>query len=179
MCGRLLRGDRLIATMSKLRSSHRLAGVLLVCLAAGGCSLFRHDSKPATGSPVAAAPAAASAPMAAAMSAPVASMATTWSPMPLHHLDAATMIGQAWSFPSADPLVYRDVRFVFRSGGRVEASNAREHVTGTWSVDQDRLCVTLNSTAAGTACYVVTGSTPAELRIRALPDGERLPLKIQ
>jgi len=64
---------------------------------------------------------------------------------------------------------------VFRAD-RVEASNAREHATGTWTVERDKLCIALKS---GAACYVVTGATPGELQIRVLPDGDRLPLRIQ
>ena len=87
------------------------------------------------------------------------------------------MVGQTWTFPSANPLVYGDNRFVFKRD-RLEASNAREHAIGTWSVEGDKLCVTLNLSTSGTACYYVTGTPPADLQIRVLPDGDRVPLKI-
>jgi hypothetical protein len=88
------------------------------------------------------------------------------------------MVGQTWVFPSASPVQYGDNRFVFKRD-RLEASNARERATGTWAVERDKLCVTLNSSAWGSACYYVTGSPAGGLQIRVLPDGDRVPLKIQ
>ena len=164
--------------MSFHRPRLHIALAMSACLAAGGCALLRHDSKPGA-VPVAN---AASAPIANAQPPRVApapaSAPPLWGQVPLRHLDASTMVGQVWTFPSAAPQLYRDERFVFRAD-RVEVSNAREHATGTWTVERDRLCVTLKPGPEGTACYVVTGPTPGELQIRALPDGERLPLRIQ
>jgi hypothetical protein len=88
------------------------------------------------------------------------------------------MVGHTWVFPSSSPVRYGDDRFAFKRD-RVEASNAREHATGTWSVERDKLCVTLNASAWGSACYYVTGSAPDGLQIRVLPDGDRVPLKIE
>ena len=94
------------------------------------------------------------------------------------HLDPQALVGQTWVFPSASPVRYGDDRFVFKRD-RVEASNARDHATGTWTVEDDKLCVTLNASAWGRACYVVTGSPAGGFQIRVLPDGDRVPLKIQ
>ncbi len=94
------------------------------------------------------------------------------------HLDPETMVGHTWVFPSASPVLYGEDHFAFKRD-RVEASNAREHATGTWTVERDKLCVRLNASAWGAACYYVTGSPQAGLQIRVLPDGERVPLKIQ
>ena len=169
-------GARLGTAMSDLRTRFRLAVATSACLVAGGCSMFRHDAKPAApAAPVAAASAVARAPAAAAP--PVAASSPGWGLVAVH-LNPETMIGQTWTFPSANPLVYRDNRFVFKRD-RLEASNAREHAIGTWSVEGDKLCVTLNLSTSGTACYYVTGTPPADLQIRVLPDGDRVPLKIQ
>jgi len=170
--GKRGRAARLRELMSHLRASSRFAAVALACVCAGGCSMLRHDPKPDV----------APAPTAGAARAPVATPAAAasaadWGPVVVH-LDPEAMVGQAWTFPSSNPLLYRDIRFVFRRD-RVEASNAREHAVGTWSVDNDKLCVTLNLGSSRSACYSVTGTPPADLQIRALPDGERLPLKIQ
>jgi len=159
----------------------RLFAAALVSAAVSGCSMFRHDARPEAAAMAPAAPA-----VAAAGRAPVAAVAVeaapvpepAWSPAAPRHLDPAAMVGQAWSFPSADPQRYGDIRFVFRKGS-VEASDSGERLTGTWTVERDKLCVTLKPGAAGTACYYVTGASASELRIRALPGGERLPLKIQ
>jgi hypothetical protein len=144
--------------------------------------MFRHEARPATtaGAPAPAASSAAHAPAVAAPQPappPVVAPAASWDP-PLVHLDPQALVGQTWIFPSASPVRYGDDRFVFKRD-RVEASNARDHATGTWTVERDRLCVTLNASAWGSACYVVTGSPGAGLQIRVLPDGDRLPLKIQ
>jgi hypothetical protein len=163
--------------MFDLRPHCRLAVAALACLAACGCSMFGHEAK------LAAAPAASSASRASVVApqpapAPaVAASAASWGLVAVH-LDPETMVGHAWVFPSASPVLYGDNRFVFKRD-RVEASNAREHATGTWTVERDKLCVTLNSSAWGSACYYVTGSPPGELQIRVLPDGDRVPLRIQ
>ena len=165
--------------MSDLRPHCRLAVATFACLVAGGCSMFRHEARPAT--PSAAAPAASAVtrtPEPAPVPAPpVAASSAGWGLVAVH-LDPDAMVGHAWVFPSASPVLYGDNRFVFKRD-RVEASNAREHATGTWTVERDKLCVTLNSSAWGSACYYVTGSPPGDLRIRVLPDGDRVPLKIQ
>ncbi len=173
-------GARLGVAMSADRTRFRLAAAV-ACLVAGGCSIFRHDAKPAA--PIGPAPAAsavARAPTAAPP--PVAAPSVTasspgWGLVAVH-LNPETMVGQTWTFPSANPLAYRDNRFVFKRD-RLEASNAREHAIGTWSVEGDKLCVTLNLSTSGTACYYVTGTPPDNLQIRVLPDGDRVPLKIQ
>jgi hypothetical protein len=168
--------------MSHLRLRCRVLIAVLAGLAASGCSVFRHDVRPtAAGAFAPAASSAAHAPAAAPepTPAPAREIAPTssWDP-PVFHLDAEALVGQTWTFPSASPVRYGDDRFVFKRD-RVEASNARDHATGTWTVERDKLCVTLNASAWGSACYVVTGSPAAGLQIRVLPDGERLPLKIQ
>ena len=174
-------GARLGIAMSDPRTRFRLAVATSACLVAGGCSMFRHDARPAAPTaPAAAASAVARAPATApqpAVAPPVAASSPGWGLVAVH-LNAETMIGQTWTFPSANPLVYRDNRFVFRRD-RLEASNAREHAIGTWSVEGDKLCVTLNLSTSGTACYYVTGTPPSDLQIRVLPDGDRVPLKIQ
>ena len=147
----------------------RLFAAALASAAVSGCSMFRHDARPE---------AAAMAPAAPAVAAAGRAPEPAWSPAAPRHLDPAAMVGQAWSFPSADPQRYGDIRFVFRKGS-VEASDSGERLTGTWTVERDKLCVTLKPGAAGTACYYVTGASASKLRIRALPGGERLPLKIQ
>jgi hypothetical protein len=181
ICSGQGQGARLGIAMSDPRIRFRLAVATFACLAAGGCSMFRHDAKPATpAAPVAAASAVSHAPTAApqpASAPPVAASSPGWGLVAVH-LNPETMVGQTWTFPSADPLVYRDNRFVFKRD-HLEASNAREHVVGTWSVESDKLCVTLHPGTSGTACYYVTGTPPADLRIRVLPDGDRVPLRIQ
>ena len=174
-------GARLGVAMSDHLFPFRIAVATSACLAAGGCSMFRHDAKPAAvATPPLAASAAARAPIAAsqpAVASPAAASKPGWGLVAVH-LNPETMVGQTWTFPSADPLVYRDNRFVFKRD-RLEASNAREHAIGKWSVEGDKLCVTLNLSTSGTACYYVTGTPPADLQIRVLPDGDRVPLKIQ
>ena len=173
-------GDRLTATMSDVRPHLRSTVAALACLVAGGCSMFKHDPKPATASaPAATASSRAPvvAPQPAPAQAPVAASTAAWGLVPVH-LDPETMVGHTWVFPSASPVLYGDNRFVFKRD-RVEASNAHEHATGTWTVERDKLCVTLNAGAWGSACYYVTGATPSELQIRVLPDGDRVPLRIQ
>jgi hypothetical protein len=171
--GERIGAARLGDAMSHIRAPSRLAVAALACVLAGGCSVFRQDPKPSTAT---ATPAASAARAPVAMPAAAAS-AAGWGPVAVH-LDPEAMVGQAWTFPSADPLLYRDIRFVFKRD-RIEASNAREHAVGTWSVENDKLCVTLNLGSSGSACYYVTGTPPGDLQIRALPDGERVPLKIQ
>jgi len=175
-------GARLMTAMSELRPSCRLVAAALGCLAMVGCSMLRPDARPAKPSAPASAPAAsaaARAPVAAPPPPPPpqTAAAASWDPA-VFHLDAAALVGQTWVFPSASPVRYGDNRFVFKRD-RVEASNARDHATGTWNVEADKLCVTLKTGAWGSACYVVTGSPAAGLQIRVLPDGERLPLKIE
>jgi hypothetical protein len=165
--------------MSDFHSHCRLAAAALACLVAGGCSMFRHEARPATPS-APAGPTTARASVAEPQPPAVASAAASaasWDPVVVH-LDPEAMVGQTWVFPSASPVRYGDDRFVFKRD-RVEASNAREHATGTWTVERDKLCVTLNASAWGSACYYVTGSPPGALQIRVLPDGDRVPLKIQ
>jgi len=156
----------------------RLVAAALACVAVAGCSMLRHEARP---EPAATAAVAASGARAAAVDAAPASEPgpePAWSPAAPRHLDPAAMVGQAWSFPSADPQRYGDIRFAFRKGV-LEASDSGERLTGTWTVERDKLCVTLKPGPAGTACYYVTGASASDLRIRALPGGERLPLKIQ
>ena len=166
--------------MSNLHLHCRLAVAALACLVAGGCSIFKHEANPATASAPAASAASRApvvAPQPAPGQAPMAASAATWGLVAVH-LDPETMLGHTWVFPSASPVLYGDNRFVFKRD-RVEASNAREHATGIWTVESDKLCVTLNSSAWGSACYYVTGASPGELQIRVLPDGDRVPLRIQ
>jgi len=164
--------------MTAFASPARLVAAALACGTVAACSMLRHDVRPAT----TAAPAPAVAPSAPALARapapqPAAAPASNWDPA-VFHLDPRTMVGQSWTFPSSSPVRYGDNRFVFKRD-RVDASNARDHATGTWTVEGDKLCVTLKAGAWGSACYVVTGSPAAGLQIRVLPDGERLPLKIE
>ena len=175
-------GARLTTAMSELRPSRRLVAAALGCLVIAGCSMLRPDARPARPSAPASTPSASAATHAPAAvrqpaSVPEPAAAASWDPA-VFHLDAAALVGQTWVFPSASPVRYGDNRFVFKRD-RVEASNARDHATGTWNVEADKLCVTLKTGAWGSACYVVTGSPAAGLQIRVLPDGERLPLKIE
>ena len=167
--------------MLDLRPHCRLAVAALACAGAAGCSMFRHDARPATAAapaPTASAPRAPVAvPPPAPAQPPVAASAAS-SGLVAVHLDPEAMVGHTWVFASASPMLYGDNRFVFKRD-RVEASNAREHAAGTWSVERDKLCVTLNLGSPGSACYYVTGTPPGELQIRVLPDGDRVPLKIQ
>jgi hypothetical protein len=162
--------------MPQPRLSLRFAIAALGTLAASGCSMFHHDAKPAAPPPAAVKSAPAAPPVAAAPASAPAS-AAGWGLVAVH-LDPEAMVGHTWVFPSASPVLYGDNRFVFRRD-RVEASNAKDRATGTWSVESDKLCVTLNSSAWGSACYYVTESAPGQMQIRVLPDGERVPLKIQ
>ena len=167
--------------MHDFRPHCRLAIAALACAGAAGCSMFRHESRPAptvAPAPAASAPRApVAAPPPAPVPAPVPASAASWGLVAVH-LDPEAMVGHTWVFASASPMLYGDNRFVFKRD-RVEASNAREHANGTWSVERDKLCVTLNLGSSGSACYYVTGAPPGDLQIRALPDGERVPLKIQ
>lgn len=172
------RPARLAVAMTAFASSARFIAAAFACGAVAGCSMLRHDTRPAT----AAAPAPMVAPSATAhapapVPQPAAAPASNWDPA-VFHLEPAALVGQTWIFPSSSPVRYGDDRFVFKRD-RVEASNARDHATGTWTVEADKLCVTLKTGAWGSACYVVTGSPAAGLQIRVLPDGERLPLKIE
>ena len=154
-----------------------VAGAVVV-LAASGCSLlhFGGSSPTATATAPMALPAAPMASAAAVAAAPVP--APAWRPDVIRHLDAASMVGQTWTFPSAHPQTDGDNRFVFKRD-RVEASNAHEHVSGTWSVDGDKLCVVLNASAQGGACYYAATTAEGALRILVLPARERLPLQIR
>ena len=167
--------------MHDLRPHCRFAVAALACACAAGCSMFRHDAKPATAAAPAPAASAPRAPVAAPPPAPVPSpvaASAASSGLVAVHLDPEAMVGHTWVFASASPMLYGDNRFVFKRD-RVEASNAREHAIGSWSVERDRLCVTLNLSTSGSACYYVTGTPPVDLQIRALPDGDRVALKIQ
>ena len=164
--------------MSSLRLSARLAVVALACAAAAGCSMFHHDPKPVSPPPSAARTTdAASPPTPAVAAAPVPASAPGGGLVAMH-LEPDAIVGHTWVFPSASPMLYGENRFVFKRD-HVEASNAREHAIGTWSLEGDKLCVTLNLSSAGSACYYVTGTPPGDLQIRVLPDGDRVPLKIQ
>jgi len=173
-----------MTAMPTLRPSCRFAAAVLGCLAVAGCSILRPDARPAKPSAPASTPSSSAAPRAPAaapqptqMLTPEPAAAANWDPA-VFHLDAAALVGQTWVFPSASPVRYGDNRFVFKRD-RVEASNARDHASGTWTVEGDKVCVTLRAGAWGSACYVVTGSPASGLQIRVLPDGERLPLKIE
>lgn len=172
---------RLAVAMTAFASPARFVAAAFACGAMAGCSMLRHDSRPGT-TAATAAPAPMVAPSTTAhASAPVpqpaAEPASNWAPA-VFHLEPSALVGQTWIFPSSSPVRYGDDRLVFKRD-HVEASNARDHATGTWTVERDKLCVTLNAGAWGSACYVVTGSPAAGLQIRVLPDGERLPLKIE
>ena len=172
----MTRGARLHPAMTSLRLSVRLAAAALACVAAAGCSMFHHDAKPA-----APPPAAARSPDVAAQPTPSLASAAASAPgggLVAMHLEAEAIVGHTWIFPSASPMLYGENRFVFKRD-HVEASNAREHATGTWSLEGDKLCVTLNLSSSGSACYYVTGTPPGDLQIPVLPDGDRVPLKIQ
>ena len=155
----------------------RRAVAVLACIALGGCSLWHHDAKPGA-STAAAEAASVPASMPAPAPLPPTSGASTWAVLQPRHLDPATLAGQTWVFPSANPALTRDNRFVFKPD-RVEASNARDHAVGKWTIDRDRVCVTLGAGATGSACYVTFETAPGQLQIRVLPDGERLPLTIR
>jgi hypothetical protein len=166
--------------MIAIATCSRFVAAAFACVAVGGCAMFKHEAKPEPmAAPVASKVTAAAAERTAvpAMAGPAAPE-PVWSPAAPRHLDPVAMIGQTWAFPSADPQRYGDIRLAFRKGS-VEASDSGERVTGTWTVERDKLCVTLKPGATGTACYYVTGASATELRIRALPGGERLPLRIQ
>lgn len=169
--------------MSDLRARCRLAAAVLACQAAAGCAMLGHDARSAPPPAPAPVPAPAMAPAPAPQGPPAEPhpapepARADWDPAVVH-LDPVALVGQTWIFPSSSPVRYGDDRFVFKRD-RVEASNARDHATGTWTVERDRLCVTLNSGAWGTACYVVTGAPAGGLQIRVLPDGDRLPLRIE
>jgi hypothetical protein len=100
----------------------------------------------------------------------------------LRHIDARSIEGKEWVFPSWNPQVYRDVHLVFESGS-VEASNQRDHTSGTYTVAGDKVCVDLRSKAWGKTCYVVIEATAGEeahgLQLMAVPGGDRLPLTIR
>ena len=167
--------------MSIRRLRHRLLSTVVAALAAAGCSITHDDTRrPASAAHApssAASVARASAPASQPATIPASVPASNWDPA-VAHLDAQVLVGQTWIFPSSSPARYGDDRFVFRRD-RVEASNARDHATGTWTVENDKLCVTLNAGAWGRACYVVTGSPAGGFQIRVLLDGDRVPLKIQ
>lgn len=164
--------------MSRFTVRCRVAAVAIFALAANGCSLFQHDAqsaRPPVGVP---ATASATAPATAGSTSVAPASLPAWKPDVMRHLDSAALIGQTWTFPSASPQVYGDNRFVFKRD-RVEASNAHEHVSGTWSVDGDKLCIVLNASAQGRACYYVTSASEGRLQILVLPSRERLPLQIR
>ena len=167
--------------MSIRRLRHRRLAAVLAALAAAGCSMTHDDTRRPTSAAHAPSPTAAvtraSTPASQPAPGPASVSAPDWDPA-VAHLDPQALVGQTWVFPSASPVRYGDDRFVFKRD-RVEASNARDHATGTWTVENDKLCVTLNAGAWGRACYVVTGSPAGGFQIRALPDGDRVPLKIQ
>jgi hypothetical protein len=171
-------GARLVANMPCLALNSRLCATALACLAVGGCSLWHRDAKPETPAAPVVSKAASVAAVPAIVLPPVPVPEPVWSPAAPRHLDPAALVGQTWTFPSADPQRYGDIRLTFKKGS-VEASDSGERLAGIWTVERDKLCVTLKPGAAGTACYYVTGVAASELRIRALPGGERLPLKIQ
>lgn len=144
---------------------------------------------PAAPAPVAAvAPVAAPAPVAAVAEAPparttlAAATAAAASTDYVRHLDARTVDGTEWTFPSWNTQTYRDVHLVFRNG-KVNASNQRDHTSGTYTVAGDQVCVDLQSKAWGKQCYVVVEATSGEgahgLQVVAVPNGDRLPLVIR
>ena len=100
----------------------------------------------------------------------------------LRHVDAQTIEGREFVFPSWNTQTYRDVHLVFKRG-RVEASNQRDHTSGTYTVAGDKVCLDLVSRAWGKTCYVVieasTGENAHGLQIMAVPGGDRLPLTIR
>lgn len=100
----------------------------------------------------------------------------------LRHLDERTVDGTEWVFPSNDPKLFRNVRLVFRAG-KVEASNQRDHTSGTYTVAGDKVCVDLVSRAWGRQCYVVIEATTGDgahgAQVVALPGGDHLPLIIR
>ena len=100
----------------------------------------------------------------------------------LRHLDARALDRVEWVFPSWNTQTYRDVHLVFKNG-RVEASNQRDHTSGTYTVAGDKVCVDLVSKGWGKTCYVVieptTGESAHGLQVMAIPGGDRLPLTIR
>ncbi len=99
----------------------------------------------------------------------------------VRHIEARTVDGTEWVFPSWNTQTYRDVHLVF-NGGDVEASNQRDHTSGTYTVASDKVCLDLRSNAWGKTCYVViepaTGQNAHGLQIMEVPTGNRLPLTI-
>ena len=162
------------------------ATAALACVGGAGCSMWWAQAQPArAASPAPTAPASSPA----ARSLPAASTSRSDSPVSQAppaagaglvavHLDPATLVGQTWIFPSADPARYGDNRFTF-GRDRLQAANARQHSSGTWSVERDKLCVGLEAGGWGSACYYVTRSAAGDWQIRVLPDGDPVPLTIR
>lgn len=100
----------------------------------------------------------------------------------VRHIEARTVDGTEWVFPSWNTQTFRDVHMVFR-GGHVQASNQRDHTSGTYTVAGDKVCLDLRSNAWGKSCYVVieavAGQNAHGLQVMEVPSGNRLPLTIR
>ena len=150
------------------------AGVLVA-----GCAHHPREPRPlaSTRAPAATAPIAAPAVQAPPDSSlPIDPL--TYRPVVVRHLDAALIEGQTWTFPSSNPQTFKDTRYVFKRG-KMEASDVRRHTSGTWTVDNDKLCTVLRAADFGTTCYYVVNAPDGSPQILVLPGGDRLPLVIR
>ncbi len=169
--------------MARSFSLTRLASTALVGLLVCACAHHPREPRQASSTPPAGSPATAvaAAPQPAvdpAGSAQLPIDPLTWRPVVVRHLDAASIEGQTWTFPSSNPQTYRDTRYVFKHG-KMDASDVRRHTTGTWTVENDKLCTYLKANDFGTTCYYVTTAPDGSAQILVLPGGDRLPLVVR
>lgn len=140
---------------------------------------------PAPAAPV---PKAAPAPLSAPtpLPAPKTSVSiakpTTNPTLSVRHLDERAVDGTEWVFPALNPRLYRDVTLAFR-GGRVDAHNQNDSTSGTYTVADDKVCVTFEDERWGRACYEVVepsvGVHTRGLEVMDLQSGITGPLTIR
>ena len=167
--------------MSHSVSARRLVASTVAGVLVAGCAHHPREPRPVASTRV---PAAASTAPVAAPAVPASAEAglpidpLTYRPVVVRHLDASLIEGQTWTFPSSNPQTFKDTRYVFKRG-RMEASDVRRHTSGTWTVDNDKLCTVLRAADFGTTCYYVVNAPDGSPQILVLPGGDRLPLVIR
>jgi hypothetical protein len=97
----------------------------------------------------------------------------TERPPGTRHLDMAAVDGKTLTYQHVrDPAAYGNVRVVF-SGDRVDASNAKSKTTGHYTVENDLLCMTFDSTHWNRFCVYVL-DTAGGTQVMFMPGGSTI-----
>jgi hypothetical protein len=99
-------------------------------------------------------------------------------PPAARHLDMAAVDGKTLTYQHVrDPAAYGNVSVIF-SGDRVSAGNAKSKTTGHYTVDNDLLCITFDSTHWNRICVYVLDAAGG-MQILFVPGGSTIAATLQ